>query len=347
MTNDKYLIWLRFVLLFVSVSLATAAVAQDTLRTLPDPGSYFRLDVDNDALQLKGRNISDRYYTSGVRISYLGNIWAKWPTNRLLLKLGKRSDSTYARLYDFTLGQEIYTPFDKLTAVRPLYPTDRPYCGYIYLSWGLTTTDPVRGRRLSSAFTLGAIGPISLAAESQEVIHRWIHETYPQGWATQFKNDPIISYSVLYESRVVPRFSDYVDFIGFAEGQAGSLGNQVGIGGQIRLGLFADYFSHPSGFYFRSDPRFRRKLQAYVILGMRFRGLTDNSLLQGGWFNATDDFYALPTVEMNHFYNQGDFGFGFVYRGTRLAFTQTIRTAEILNGLQHQWGSISLTIRVN
>ncbi len=336
---------LRFILFCFFVSFATLATAQDSLQTVDNLGSYVRLEVDNDALQLKGRNISDRYYTSGVRVSHQGHAWASWPTNRLLLKFGKRDDKTYARLYDFTIGQEIYTPFDKETAVRPVYPTDRPYAGYIYLSWGLTTTDPAKGRRLTSSFTLGAIGPISGAAEAQEIIHRWIHETYPKGWGTQFKNDPIISYSVLYESRIVPRFSDYADFIGFAEGQAGSLGNQIGVGGQIRLGLFADYFTHPGGFYQRSDPRFRRNVQAYVILSMRFRGLTDNSLLQGGWLNAVNDLYALPTVEMNHFYNQGDFGFGFVYRGTRLAFTQTIRTAEFLNQLQHQWGTISLTIR--
>jgi lipid A 3-O-deacylase len=336
----------RFVFLLGFVSFATVAPAQDSLQTAPEPSSFFRLDVDNDALQLRGKNISDRYYSSGVRVSLLTNFWATWPTNRLLLKFGTRTDRSYARLYDFTIGQEIYTPFDKLTAVRPLYPTDRPYCGYIYLSWGLTTTDPVRGRRLSSSLTLGAIGPLSLAAESQEVIHRWIKESYPQGWATQFKNDPILSYAMQYEGRVVPRFSDYADLIGFAEGQAGSLGNWVGVGGQIRLGLFADYFTHPAGFYNRSDPRYRRKLQAYVALSMRFRGLIDNSLLQGGWFNAGDNLYALPAVEINHFYNQGDFSFGFVYRGTRLTFTQSIRTPELLGGLQHEWGSIGLTVRV-
>jgi lipid A 3-O-deacylase len=328
------------------LAVVPAAVAQDGLRAAPRLGSFVRLEVDNDALQLKGRNISDRYYTSGVRVSHAGEVWSRWPTNRLLLKFGSRTDSTYARLYEFAIGQEIYTPFDKLTAVRPVYPTDRPYCGYIYLSWGLTTTDPARGRRLSSSLTLGAIGPVALAAQAQKIIHQWLNESYPTGWDTQFKNDPIISYAVLYEGRVVPRFSEYADFIGFAEGQAGSLGNQVGIGGQVRLGVFADYFSHPAGFYHRNDPRFRRKLQAFVTLGMRFRGLTDNSLLQGGWLNAGNDLYALPTVEMNHFYNQGDFGFGFIYRGTRLSFTQTIRTAEHLNGLQHQWGSLSLTVRV-
>jgi lipid A 3-O-deacylase len=330
----------RYSLFFCLSLFSIAATAQDSLQT----GSFFRFEIDNDALQIRAKNISDRYYTSGLRLSHLGNVWARWPTNRLLLKLSPRAGQSFARLYEFNIGQEIYTPFDKLTRVRPIYPTDRPYCGFLYLSWGLTTTDAEKGRRLTSALTLGAIGPIALAAQTQASFHTFLNETYPAGWDTQFNNDPIISYSALYEGRLVPTFSPNIDLIGFGEGMAGLLGNQIGIGGTIRLGVFADYFGHPGGFYSRSDPRFRRKLQAFVVLSGRFRGLTDNSLLQGGWFNGKNNFYALPAVEMNHFYNQGDFSFVLAYRSVRLEFTQSIRTPEITGGLHHQWGRIGLTV---
>jgi hypothetical protein len=263
----------------------------------------------------------------------------------VLLRLLPQSGRTYTTLYGLTIGQEIYTPRDTKSEVRPLYPNDRPYAGYLYLSWGAVTTDLVGARRLTSSLSIGAIGPVAGAADVQQTFHRFLDQSYPAGWKTQMRNDPMISYSVRYEGRAVPRLSPALDIIGHVEGHVGSLMNYVGMGGMVRIGLFNDYFQHPTGLYTAASAApIRRKFQFYATAGVSFRAILDNALLQGGWFSQKN-YYSLPAVEMEHFYGQAYISGVIAYKNAQLSFTQHLRTAEFVNALESQWGQISLLVK--
>ncbi|WP_080240621.1 lipid A deacylase LpxR family protein [Spirosoma rigui] len=332
---------MRFFLLIYLLCAGLSAFSQDTLQS----GSFLQVDWENDAFQIRQRNITDRYYSNGIRLSHLSNYWRKWPTRHTLLRLRPKDNQVYPFLYSFTAGQEIYTPRNVKIARRPLYPNDRPYAGYLYASWGLTTTDPVGARRLSSSLTLGMIGPVSGAADVQEWLHGVLGQYVPVGWGAQMKNDPMISYAVQYEGRAIPRFSSAFDVIGHVEGTIGTLMNSAGMGGTLRIGLFNDYFQNPTGFY-RAGGTAERRFQCYAFVRVGFRTVLDNALLQGGWVNGAKNYYALPAVELQHFYGQTDVGGVIATRQAQLTFTQHLRTAEFRGALPDQWGHISLLVRV-
>lgn len=280
---------MRFLLIFLFVSRFHVAFSQNFTKPIPagtvdSTGAFAQIDWENDAFQVHQRSVSDWYYSNGIRVAHLSNYWRNWPTRVALLKLAPNGNRDYTALYTFSAGQELYTPRDTKTANRPLYPNDRPYAGYLYLSWGLTTTDSIGARRLTSALTLGMIGPVSGAAEVQRGIHDLLGQPVPAGWGTQMKNDPAISYSVRYEGRAIPRFSPAFDVISDVEGTIGTLMNMAGMGGTVRMGLFTDYF-RPTGLY---DARglSSRKFQCYAFIRVGFRAVLDNALMQGGWLNG-------------------------------------------------------------
>ncbi|CCH01154.1 hypothetical protein FAES_3145 [Fibrella aestuarina BUZ 2] len=341
---------MRFFLTSLLLFRFFATFSQDSATIAPPHvarpvGAFVQLDWENDAFQVHQRSVSDRYYSNGVRVSHLSNYWKKWPTQRALPRLSAKGDRSYIPLYSLSIGQEIYTPRDTKTVRRPLYPNDRPYAGYLYLSWGLTTTDPTGGRRLSSALTLGLIGPTSGAAELQEGIHTLLGQPVPVGWGAQIKNDPMISYSVRYEGRSIPRFSPVFDIITDVEGTVGTLTNAAGMGGTLRIGLANDYFQHPTGLYDAGSISSRR-FQCYAFVRVGFRAVLDNALMQGGWLNGATNYYALPAVELQHFLGQLDVGGVIGSQTVQLAFIQHLRTAEFVGALVDQWGHLSLLVRV-
>ncbi|GAB3896436.1 lipid A deacylase LpxR family protein [Spirosoma agri] len=320
---------------------AQSAASTDSIKT----GSYLQLTWDNDAFQLRAKNTSDRYYTNGIHLKVLSNYWRKWPTQYTLLKLAPKDNRRYDYQYDFGVGQEMYTPRNLTVANRPLYPNDHPYAGFLYMSWGLVTSDVVGGRKLTSKLVLGVIGPLSGAAEVQREFHVAEKFSKPMGWGTQMPNDPVISYSIGYEARLIPRYTPFFDVIGRVDATLGMLSNQASMGTLLRIGLFNDYFQNATGLYDPSMGHSRRRVQVYATMGMAFRAVLDNSILQGGWFNGVDNYYALPAVELKHFLGLMDFGAVVAYRNVQLSFTQSVRTQEFKNGLDHQWGRVNLLFR--
>ncbi len=337
----------RFVwLIAMLLSVPQMAVSQDSLHT----DSYFRVESENDVYQLRQRDITDRYYTNGLRLTLQSNYWQRWPTRRLLLGLPNRFDRNYDRLYQFEVGQEIYTP-RSIVRPSPEYRAstavyDRPYAGYLYVSWGLITSDAVGGRKLTTNLLLGVIGPLSVGSGAQKELHHIINEPQPVGWNRQLRDDPAISYSVRYEGRPIGRSGRDLDVIGLLEGNVGTLTNYAGTGLTVRFGRFNDYFQHATGLYdSRRSAAGQRPFQFYAFVRPIFRAVLDNSLLMGGILNRNHEPYALPARELEHFYTQLEYGGVIAYRGFQLSFTTVRRGREYISGEGQQWGRIATTWR--
>ncbi len=233
-------------LLMGSALFFSAAQAQERR------SSFIDVQWENDAFQLRRRDISDRYFTNGVRINYWNKIWRKIPTSFLLINFGRGSDN----LYGLSIGQEIYTPTN--IEADSVLRDDRPYAGWLYLGHSLISNDPGREQRITSSLHLGVMGPYSLAAETQEWVHRQIDSPDPQGWGFQIKNDIGVNYHVKYEKRFLRQIHERFDLIQCVEGHIGTVTNFIGLGTMIRVGLFSDYFLNPTGLYDR-NPQFETK----------------------------------------------------------------------------------------
>ncbi len=325
----------------VLLSFPLTALSQDSLRA----GSYFRVDSENDIYQ-RYRDITDRYFTNGLRLTLLSNYWQRWPTRHLLPTFHQRPGRRYDLLYYFTIGQDIYTPRDilkpRFTSAPAYY--DHPYAGYLFAAWGLTVSDAAGSRKLTTNLSLGVLGPLSLAAEGQMGLHHLIHNPQPIGWDKQLRTDPMLNYYVRYEGRPIGRFVRELDLVGGAEANAGTLTNYLGTSLMLRFGRFNDYFQNATSLYDRNAPH-QRPLQFYTFIRPTLRAVLDNSTLQGGWLNRRGEPYALPFSQIRHGYAQLEYGGVVAYKGFQFAYSVVRRGREYDSGERHQWGRIVVAWR--
>lgn len=189
-------------------------------------------NVDTVSVRLENDILSgtDEEYSSGAALTLiresrgpLGGFWG-W--------LG----SADGRLISgYELGQLIVTPAD---TTKPIPDADdRPYAGLLY---GALSTQLVRGRRLDGLkLVVGVVGPASLAAHTQKLIHRWTGSVMPQGWDYQLENELILN--AVYEQRRRYTLLDSeggwgVEAIPRAGGMLGTALVQAQADGQIRFG---------------------------------------------------------------------------------------------------------------
>lgn len=335
--------------------------------------TYVRLMFENDVLQLRPTDIRDHDFTNGVRLDLMGNFWGRF-TRHILLEFPEQPGRSFDYLYSFSVGQEMYTPDNIKTAA--IMRNDRPYAGWLYVSSGLVTTDPVGARKLTSSLSLGVMGPLSRSDSVQSFIHLIFKFPHPAGWGNQIANDIGISYAVRYEARLFPQIHRSFDLIGMVEGHLGTVTNYLGTGVMLRIGQFNDYFQNATGLYDArltarpvTDPNLysridsarrerlknphnrkqpesfvNRRFQAYGFMRPIVRAVLDNSFLQGGWTSRFRNVYTIPSEDIERFYVNVEYGGVLAFGRTQLTYSQLFRTREFRQGKLQQWGRLSLLV---
>ena len=165
---------------------AGSAAAQDPGRAWPtDNGWGVAFTVENDVF-VPG-DATDRYYTQGMKLSFLTGDRPKGPLVRTFLGLLPGDASDWTVRSTMGLGHHMYTPEDYSTVVPD--PTDRPYAGWLYGSYGhiAYTKRATAGVELQ----LGVIGPDAHAG----FIQNWWHDKIltdaapVNGWASELHNE--------------------------------------------------------------------------------------------------------------------------------------------------------------
>lgn len=98
-----------------------------------------------------------------------------------------RPDGGGKRGVVYTFGQAMQTPED-IQSSDPL-PGELPYAGLVFASASFYAAGPIRSNRLT--LVGGMVGPVSLAAESQALIHRITGSEIPNGWDNQIDYEPV------------------------------------------------------------------------------------------------------------------------------------------------------------
>jgi hypothetical protein len=187
--------------------------------------SRFGIIEENDSILFD----SDRYYTQGLQLNYLGETvaptsgWAA-PFDFLSNNIGNLgvfpSGAHTDRRYELTFGQEIYTPSN----IHRNHPDtdDRPYAGWLYGGIGLIQdTDHRQLDHLE--LQLGVVGPASFANQVQNDWHQFIGVQEAKGWNNQVSNEPGVMLSYEHKWRFLQAFGD-----GFAVDAIPELGATVG-----------------------------------------------------------------------------------------------------------------------
>ncbi len=189
----------------------------------PEKTGMLSFVLENDMFQG-----SDGHYTNGVRV-----VWVPRPdasTQEWAIKLARLvpwfPEQGEVR-HGYAFGQSMFVPSDITIADPP--PGERPYAGWLYGTVGLGVES---GKQLDLfAFTLGVVGPASLAAQSQKFVHKVVGTDKPQGWDTQLGNEPgfIATYQRSWRGLATTTFLgnslDFTPHTGFALGNVFTYGN--------------------------------------------------------------------------------------------------------------------------
>jgi hypothetical protein len=288
--------------------------------------NYFRYTYDNDFF-----SATDRYYTQGVRLELILQGFKYNPVRCLLIPL----NHTTKKYYGLAFERDGFTP----RSIRhdSIYFGERPYAGLSYLSSFIMSLDSVKNQKMTSCLDLGIIGPASLGAEEQMFIHKKLNNIQPLGWEYQIANDVVINYKVKYEKGLIQ--SKSFEVIGLVEGRAGTLYDDLSLGGTIRVGRLKNYFADLGTARFSRN----RKLQFYFLLQGALKGVAYNATMQGGAFNHSS-VHTLGSDEVNRLVLTYSGGVVFAYKRLSIEYTKAYITKEFYNGLNHGWGHCYITV---
>lgn len=248
---------------------------------------YWGVQYENDFFARSG----DRYYTHGSQISRMvtGNA-PDW-----LLSLASpipafQFDGPF-RGTNYTIGQKIFTPND--TATRSVVTDERPYAGYLFFSAGLlaqTGHNHIYDSGNLLEFSLGIVGPASMAEQMQTTFHEVIDIDRPNGWDNQLHNELGIglTYARLWR-HVSPLFAS-LEF-GVNPQTTLTIGNvytYAAMGAMLRLGtqLRSDLGPPIIRPGFPGFPSFRvvKNFRWYLFVGGEARAVGRNIFLDGNTF---------------------------------------------------------------
>lgn len=151
-------------------------------------------------------------------------------------------------------GQSMFTPKDP--ARTDLIQDDRPYAGLLYvgMSWNRRKHEPQSDSEMldTREITLGVIGPLSLAEQSQNLVHDAIGADRFLGWQHQLKNEPALQLAMDRKFRdyrgtatITPGFSaDSIRSLGLRLGNIETSAT-LGIEGRIGWNLPNDFGTYP------------------------------------------------------------------------------------------------------
>lgn len=151
-------------------------------------------------------------------------------------------------------GQSMFTPKDP--ARTDLIPDDRPYAGLLYvgMSWNRRKHEPQSNSEIldTREITLGVIGPLSLAEQSQNLFHDAIGADRFLGWQHQLKNEPALQLAMDRKFKdyhgtcaITPGFSaDSIRSLGLRLGNI-ETSAILGIEGRIGWNLPNDFGTYP------------------------------------------------------------------------------------------------------
>tara|TARA_B100000767_G_scaffold275578_1_gene313443 strand:+ start:25108 stop:26040 length:933 start_codon:yes stop_codon:yes gene_type:complete len=275
---------------------------------------YFSLGVDNDLYFL-----GDKYYSSGIFLQYGKQLIPK-----------EKAEQEFPKSYLlWELGQEIYTPSNRLTTDTSGY--DYPYGGWLYIKVsfqkGITSN-----KQWQWGVELGATGDASLAQWMQNTYHRlflnlkelpWIDEV-PQAFhlnifADSFRRWQVGEYVAL-QSHLFSKLGTQRIFAGLALGL--NFGKQIvlPIGGNVLL---------------------EKKKGSGVYFGGRIQYIAHDYMLSGSLFNDNGPF----TLPLNRVRALVEFGYSFHKGPWRISTVFFNRSPDnkIQSQKSHRYLKISIT----
>lgn len=309
--------------------------------------NFFRLQESNDIFSSKN---NDRYFTQGLKFEIMGTTFGKVykaiGLRALFVKIN--SDSAHKDHYSILFTQEFYTPSDK--DADTVIVGDRPFAGTMYATFRNVSVSQSKSQRIVSELSIGVLGQAALGKQMQRGVHSLIENNSEiKGWDYQLHNDLYLNYMLHIEDAVFS--SKFLEANSIYEFNIGTIYDDFGMGGRLRVGFFKNYFDSNLGLASRKDryssmgKMLKGTSQVYGFFNPIMRLVLYNALLQGGMVNnilGTQE-YKMSDDEISRFVVDGNYGMGFIVGRFRLEFTEYFRSREFEGGYNHRYGTVTVT----
>lgn len=329
----------RILLLGLMVASANASAELDI-----ETEQWFSFTLDNDLFVG-----SDGGYTNGFYLSWydvnqiakpeqLQQLDIPWYF-KLQYKLAQVDDSqVVVKIHN--LGQIMVTPSD--IEQTPPNPNDIPYAGALIWQGSIITANDNYSDFVT--LLLGVVGPLSLAEDSQKLVHKITGSTEPKGWDYQLKNELVFALGFSRNWRLWDANVGVleVDFVGGANVEAGTFNSGVDISGHLRIGkaLASSYPTLALANSRESNPiAHSRGYFAYIGVG---GGYEFNSIFADG-----NTFRDSPSIDLDG--EKDALHLGVAFSGENWGFTISIEKFGVLSKQgegQQKFGSFSILYRL-
>ncbi len=320
---------------------ANIAGSQAFRRAAEAPFRFFTFTLENDFFVNE-----DSGYTNGTGLTLGRGPFLEfsrenlpWHLNALTKNLYIQTMPNKVRGVSHMLFQRMQTPED-IEAVE-LQENDLPYAGLLALQSTLFAWDRNLSDQLS--LSLGAVGPITFAEDTQRAIHSAIGSTEPLGWDNQLRNEFTFSIEARRVKKLYRRYGTNrgLDIVGLVEGRLGNIQSAAEVGIAMRWGNNLD-FSHAT-FSLQADRQVNSlalsERNAYFFyFGATLQYVANDILINGNTFR---DSHSVPLEHV-----QEGLSGGAVFRFGPLAYVfqlTSISSPTTISSRRAKFGSISVT----
>jgi lipid A 3-O-deacylase len=332
-----------------NVSLCLWVVFESTI--LKAQGvNFVRLQESNDLI---APDNGDRYFTQGLKLEMMAtgfkSLFRKVGLRPFLVKI--QDDSSHKDHYSLSFNQSFYTPAN--TLADTIIPNDRPFAGTLYVAFRNYSVSAAKRLTVISQLSIGILGPMAAGKEMQNGVHSLLYGTDPKnaikGWDFQLHNDIYLNYFLHLENAIFS--SQFLEANSIYEFNLGTMADDFGIGGRMRMGLFKNFFDPNLGFNTRQEKEMPMKKylnktsQLFLFFNPVAKMVLYNALLQGGLYNnivGTKE-HRLSENEISRFVVQGNYGLGVIVGRIKLELIQFFTSREFDAGYSHSYGDVSLS----
>jgi hypothetical protein len=292
---------------------------------------------------------TDRHYTQGARVVYLGAESSQPHGLKDFAALVVRVDTWR---WGVEIGQTIFTP-ENLRAKFP-QPYDRPYAGWLFAGPALQRRGATPGIGVPVLETVqlqtGVVGPAALAKEEQNAAHFMGGFGKAAGWRNQLLNE--LGYALKYQRtwRWAPDgLRDWsAELLPHTGASLGNVDTSARLGATLRAGWrlpddfgvqIIDALGLADGGHATAGSN--RPFGGYLFVRAEGRAVGYNTFLDGSLVRES------PQVDRRPFVGEIQGGVVLVFARLDLAFTLIYRSAEFYGqNCEDAFGSMALNLRL-
>ncbi|MCL7754413.1 lipid A deacylase LpxR family protein [Polaribacter sp. Z022] len=273
--------------------------------------------------------VRDRYYTSGIFLSY-----------KYLSK--NKKESLEKKILEWQLRQEMYTPYK--STITNILQHDRPFAGYLYGSYGVNRIYK-NEQIFNTSVQFGVIGPNAFAKEVQQFIHDIYGFKKAEGWQYQIKNSLALNFNTKYIKPIFKSKNNSFDLFWKNDLNLGTVYTNASSGFYSRIGFkplkkITNSIAFNTNLNNEQNNTFR-EIESFFYINPMIKYVVYDATIQGSFLNKT----SLVTKDVMPFVFDIEFGIKFTAKRFNFGYAFIYNTSEskdLRYTYGHKYGTISI-----